>query len=115
MLTVFLSRMSVVFWPDGEFILFGLVVHHFWYGIFILFLLCLVPQINKGLKNIFLAMALGFIADELIFIICGAGGDVEYWNWYSWSGAVFLVLIFYLIGQYIEDTANKKNRTKIVN
>ena len=102
--TVLVARLSVVFFPGREIKVFDFVIHHFWYGIVILVLAYLLPKDIKLLRFMILGIGLGFVLDELVFMILGGGDDVAYWAPLSLAGTVILLgiseLVIWLIPNY---------------
>jgi hypothetical protein len=106
--TILIVRLSIIIFPGRE-VLF--LVHHFWIGFILLLILLIIPKKYKFPRILFLAMGIGLIADELVFIILGAGGDKEYWALPSIAGTIILMSIIYLSRlNLISLLYNKKKR-----
>lgn len=94
---VLASRLSVVFFPGREVKIFNVVIHHFWYGIIFLVLAYLLPKEIRLLKLAAFGVGLGFVLDELVFMILGGGDDIAYWAPLSLIGTVILLGILELV------------------
>lgn len=93
-ITVLIARLSVIFFPEREVRIFGLVIHHFWYGIIFLVLVFFLP---REMKYLILGIGIGLLLDELIFIIYGGKNDIDYWAPISSIGTIVLLGVFELI------------------
>ena len=92
--TVLIIRLGVKLFPDKDVTLFGIIIHHFWMGVVLVGIGWFLPNIAYVSVLIF-GVGLGLIADHLIYMILGAGGDEEYWAKGSLIGAgAMLVLVF---------------------
>ncbi len=94
-LTVLISRISVYLLPNRNIVIFGLIIHHFWFG-FLVFIIALLFK-RKADVLVISAIGLGLMADELIFIVLGGGGDLEYWSKVVvFSTCIILLLIYFV-------------------
>jgi hypothetical protein len=93
--TVFISRLSVIISPNTDTVIFGTIIHHFWYGFIFIILGLLVPVPKKLLKTLFYGIGLGLVIDQLFFMLLGAGGDYEYWKLASLVGPIIILFIFF--------------------
>ena len=93
--TVLTIRLGVKLIPDKDLKLFGIIIHHFWIGVLLVLIGWLLPNIAYISVSIF-GIGLGLIADHLIYMILGAGGDEEYWAKGSLIGAVFTLLVIFI-------------------
>jgi hypothetical protein len=92
--TVLIIRLSVKLVPDKDIKLFGIIIHHFWIGVCLVLIGWLMPNI-ANVSILTFGIGIGLIADHLIYMIIGAGGDKEYWTKASLVGAgAMLVLVF---------------------
>lgn len=89
-------RLGVWLIPEVDIKLFRTVIHHFWFGVFFIFLSFPFSAVNHLLGIVTLGVGLGFAADELVFMLRGGGRDKQYWTMPSVIGsAVLLLAIFY--------------------
>ena len=92
--TVLAIRLGVKLIPNKDVKIFGVIIHHFWMGVALVVIGWFLPNIAYVSVLIF-AIGLGLIADHLIYMILGAGGDKEYWAKGSLIGAgAMLILVF---------------------
>ncbi|MBS3166948.1 hypothetical protein J4403_01935 [Candidatus Woesearchaeota archaeon] len=103
-LTVLVSRLLVYLFPNRDIILFGWVIHHFWFGLWV-FLVSFLIRKKKDVL-IFSAMGLGLMADEIVFMILGAGGDTEYWSKVVIFGTCVALLLIYILRKRISKLFN---------
>ncbi len=101
-LTILITRVLVWLVPEGDIIFGSFVVHHFWFGI-VLFVIGLI--FVKG-RVWFYGVGLGLIADQLVFMILGAGKDAEYWALLSVLSMVIIAAIVYLIRENLISDQN---------
>ena len=99
--TIILIRLGVFLFPEREIRLASLIIHHFWIGIILIIIPLLLNLLfnNKyeKLRLFTFAIGLGLIIDQFVFMILGAGTDVQYWAMPSLFGMIFLscfILIF---------------------
>ncbi|MAG78228.1 hypothetical protein CL616_02570 [archaeon] len=93
LITILILRVSVLLVPEVDVTFFNVIVHHFWFGIPIFVLGYFLR------KSWILGVGLGFMIDQLFFLLLGGGGDIEYWGLPSMSGV--LVLVGLLLGRRI--------------
>ena len=102
-LTILITRISIIIVPEVDIILFNIIIHHFWFGVPLIFLAFVIPK-QKTYPKIFLyGIGVGLMIDQLIFMILGGGKDKEYWTLTSLLGTMIIILIIYPI------------RTKVIN
>ena len=95
-LTMVSIRLGVWFIPEVDIKVFRATIHHFWFGV----ILCAVSIPLSSFSHIFgvlvLGVGLGLAADELVFMLRGAGRDKQYWQMPSVLGSIaVLVVILY--------------------
>lgn len=104
LLTIILIRIFVIIFPERDTYIFGILIHHFWYGIILLLIVFTIPK-KYSIPKIFLsAIGLGYITDQLIFILLGAGKDKEYWALPSLLGTIILIVIIFPLRKKIIDS-----------
>jgi len=79
-LTIVGIRLGVWLIPEVDIKLFRRVIHHFWFGIFFIFLSFPLSAVNHTLGVVALGVGLGLAADELVFMLHGGGRDKQYWT-----------------------------------
>lgn len=93
--TVLITRVSIFLIPEVDIKIFNIIVHHFWFGIFLLVIGLFITRENKKIKLIFYSIGTGLIIDEFIFILLGSGGDAQYWAVYSMVSVIALIIIVF--------------------
>ncbi len=93
--TVLVIRLGVKLVPDKDVFVFGMVVHHFWFGVLLVLVGWSLPSIVY-LSVLIFGIGLGLMADHLIYMILGGGGDKEYWAKGSVIGAAFTLLLLFI-------------------
>ena len=102
MSTILVTRLSVFLIPEVDVTVVGLVIHHFWFGAILLFCAFLIPE-NHSFRMLLYGVGSGLFADQLVFMLLGAGNDKQYWSLPSISGvAVFIVVIFFIRKIFIQ-------------
>jgi len=96
LLTVFGIRLGVKLVPNKDVLVFGMVVHHFWFGVLMVLLGWSLPMIPY-VSILLIGIGIGLIADHLIYMLLGAGGDEEYWAKGSIIGAVFTLVVIFVL------------------
>src|SRR3989344_4245268 len=79
-ITLFISRIFLYFFPNVNISFFSYTIHHFYVGVFILLLLLpflLIKKLNKP-RSILLGISLGLILDEFFFLVFTRGADLDY-------------------------------------
>ncbi len=94
-LTIIAVRTAVFLFPDNKFRISGIIVHHFWIGVILVGIALLLGSF--GYRWILLALGLALVADELVYMLLGAGPVANYWNIYSVSGAILDSFIVFMI------------------
>lgn len=97
LLTVVVARL-LVFVNPSHLVVFGIIIHHFWIGIFLILASFLL---KKEWKIFCLGIGLGLFVDEFGFIIKAVGSFPEYWSTFSVTVAISLLGIFYLMKKSI--------------
>ena len=97
-LTVIAIRFGIFLFPNKDLIISGIEIHHIWIGLIILVLGCFIK--NK-LKIVAIAIGLGLVADEFIFMLLCNGQNEEYWSHYSISGACILALVILIFANSV--------------
>ena len=93
--TVVFMRIAVMLVPNIDITIFGLIIHHLWFGILVAGIGYMMRKKNKQLSLYLIAIGVGLFIDDLIFILLGGGGDVEYWALPSLVGTTLLMLFLY--------------------
>jgi len=88
-------RLFVYLVPEVDIIFFGIVIHHFWFGLILSLMIFLLPTRLRVIKIILLALGLGLMIDQIIFLLLGGGKDREYWAFPSLFGAVIVTIAIY--------------------
>lgn len=102
LVTVILTRLSVIMVPEVDIKMFGRVIHHFWFGIVAVILAFPIFYLSKIVGIFTFGAGLGLAGDELVFMLTGGGHDKEYWKLASIIGAIAsLFIIFYFRFQFI--------------
>ncbi len=97
--TVLAIRLSVFLVPNIDINVSGFIVHHFWFGLFMILVSLLI---SNNLTRIYLcSIGIGLTIDQLFFMLSGAGGDKEYWSILSIYGAIFSLIIIFLLRKII--------------
>ena len=96
--TILIVRLGVFFIPNVDVMVGEFIIHHFWFGILLMMIGWFVRKRYIGI--VLFAMGLGLFIDEFVFMLFGAGGDVEYWGWFS-VGCVGILIgfVFFLRGR----------------
>jgi peptidoglycan/LPS O-acetylase OafA/YrhL len=95
LLTVIITRLSIALVPEVDLRLFGLIIHHFWFGALFFLIGFFCPKKLKWLKVGSVGIGLGLMLDQLVFLLLGGGKDQEYWNRASVLGTTVLTLGLY--------------------
>lgn len=102
LITIFLIRLWVIIFPERDTYFLGFLIHHLWYGIILLLISFFIPR--KSIFKIYLsAIGLGFVIDQMIFMLLGAGRDKEYWALPSLLGTIILIISIYPLRRKIID------------
>src|SRR3989344_1809041 len=93
--TILVTRLSVFLIPELDVTFGGIIIHHFWFGAILLLGALFIPK-NNSIKMLLYAVGSGLFADQLVFMLLGAGNDKEYWSLPSLLGTVVITgLIFF--------------------
>ena len=93
-------RLFVFLFPEQKLRILGTVIHHFWIGVILVVIALLLTSFSY--RWILLALGLGLVADELVYMLLGAGPVLtKYWSIYSVSGAIVNSAIVFLLRQKI--------------
>ena len=94
-LTILVIRTSIFLFPEQKIRISEIVIHHFWIGL----VFVLIALLLKGFESdwVLFSVGLAMVADELIYMILGAGPVSNYWNIYSVSGAVLNSVIVFIL------------------
>lgn len=79
------------------------MLHHFWIGLAAVVLAMLISKKYNGARIIIAGIGCGLLADELAFMIMGAGSFPQYWSLYSVIGAVLALIVVYHLRKEIFD------------
>jgi hypothetical protein len=93
--TVILTRAAVLIVPEKDLTFQGITIHHFWFGFPLIIASLILPKKYLPAKIFTLAIGLGLIIDQLIFILLGAGKDKEYWSIISTVSPIILLIVVY--------------------
>lgn len=102
------SRLSVFFVPEVDILVFGFVVHHFWFAIPFLALAGIVRKKYSHITIFLYAIGVGFIVDQLAFMLLGGGKDQEYWSLPSLVGTVIVLSIVFFCRKKLANFLAKK-------
>lgn len=94
-LSIILIRLYVFFIPELDIKVFNVMIHHFWLGIMFIVIAFFIPKGKETIRLIFYGFGIGWVIDQFIFIILGAGMDKQYWAFPSVTGAIILALLAY--------------------
>lgn len=97
--TITLMRFGVLILPEIDIEIFGIVIHHFWFGIALIIFALLVRK--QAYAWIIAAIGLGLSIDELVFMLLGAGGDAEYFSLISWISIAPLTIVVFIFRNYL--------------
>lgn len=97
--TIFVIRLVNFLYPK-HLVIYGILIHHFWTGVLLILITILFFR-NNNLRLIFMGIGLGFIIDELGFMILGGGDFPQYWALYSILSIVFLLIIIHIFRKKI--------------
>lgn len=100
-LTIIITRIIVAIF-DPNFAIKGFEIHHFYYGLVLLIIVSLMMLYRKGgfpLHLILVAMSIGLIIDEFIFILTKVRGVITYTS--TFSSAIIAIIIIMLIVEFI--------------
>ncbi len=101
-LTIVIIRVGVFLIPGVDITVGKFILHHFWFGVLLLMINFFIKEGRFNQKFILFGIGLGLFLDELIFMLLGGGGDLQYWNIYSVIGTMLIVLlIFFLRGEIL--------------
>ena len=101
--TILITRISIIIVPEVDMKFLDIVIHHFWFGVVLMIVGLIIPKQKVYPKILLYGIGAGLIIDQLIFMILGAGKDKEYWALPSFLGMIIIALVIYPI------------RTKITN
>ena len=102
-LTVIITRIITLYLIDPDIIIWGLELHHFYYGISLLIIATLIFILNKKQLITYLtlyAISLGLIIDELEYTLNGFGNQEIYSA--TLPSVIILTSITILITLYIK-------------
>jgi hypothetical protein len=94
-ITILLTRLSILIVPEVDITFFNFVIHHFWFGVILFLIGFFIP--NNNIKIWFFGIGIGLIIDQFVFMILGAGKDKEYWAIFSVTGVILLSAILFFI------------------
>jgi hypothetical protein len=94
-LTIIIIRISIILVPEVDIEFFGIIIHHFYLGLFLILFGLVVPKQKLSFKILIYGIGMGLLFDQLIFIILGAGKDKEYWAPFSLYSTIIFSLILY--------------------
>lgn len=94
-LTIIITRISIILVPEVDIIIFNVVIHHIWFGVIIVLLGLFIPKKNVSAKILFYGVGLGLALDQVVFTLLGSGKDAEYWAWPSSLGTILLTILFF--------------------
>lgn len=95
LLTILITRISVIIVPEVDIKILNVIIHHFWFGVVLSLTGLLISKERANLKILLFGIGAGLIIDQLIFMILGAGLDVQYWALPSLLGAIVISLVVY--------------------
>ena len=96
-LTILITRISIIIVPEVDIKLMDVVIHHFWFGVILMIFGLIIPKQNINPKILLYGIGAGLIIDQLVFMILGAGKDKEYWALPSLLSTIIITLVIYPI------------------
>jgi hypothetical protein len=97
-LTILAIRTWVFFFPAIKIIFNGTIIHHFFIGLILILSAVFLTERHAKWRIVPFAVGLGLVADELVYIVLGAGAVSKYyWSIYSVSGAIIMAVIVFLV------------------
>ena len=102
LITILITRISIIIIPEVNITLFNIIIHHFWFGVILMLIGLFIPKKLFIFKIGIYGIGAGLIIDQLIFMILGAGQDKEYWAFPSLIGMIIMTFIVFEL--------RKKNR-----
>lgn len=102
-ITILITRISIIIVPEFDIKLFDVVIHHFWFGIVLFLAGLIIPKNNRYLKIVLYGIGVGLVIDQLVFMILGAGKDKEYWALPPLLGAIIIALAVFPIRKKLVD------------
>jgi hypothetical protein len=95
--TILIARISIIIVPEVDIKFMDIVIHHFWFGVFLMIFGIILPKQKVYPKILLYGIGAGLIIDQFIFMILGAGNDKEYWALPSLFGTIIIALVIYPI------------------
>jgi hypothetical protein len=94
-LTIIAIRAGVYFFPENKLKISGTIIHHFWIGILLIGIAILLASF--GYRWVLLSAGLALAADELVYMLLGAGSVLNYWSIYSVAGAILNSTVVFIL------------------
>jgi hypothetical protein len=94
-LTIIIARISVIIVPEVDIRFLDIIIHHFWFGVILLFIGLIISKKKEYLKIFLYGIGIGLIIDQLVFMILGAGKDKQYWALPSLLGTIIITIIIW--------------------
>lgn len=113
-LTVLATRTSIKIVPEVHITFSGIIFHHFWIGVILMAVGLLIPLQRVYPKIVLYGFGAGLIADELIFMLLGAGKNKEYWELPSLLGMIILVFVTFPIRQKLINFLLQKSTNQMI-
>lgn len=95
LLTILISRISIIIVPEVDIKIFDIVIHHFWFGIVLLIIGFIISNEKMYFKIFLYGIGAGLVIDQSTFMILGAGKDKEYWALPSLLGTLIITFVIY--------------------
>lgn len=109
-ITIILTRLIVLI-KDPEIIIYNYTLHHFYYGVILLVLVCILILFSEKHKSLFLnisAIAIGLIIDEFLFVLGKSNGTEEYLK--TLPSVIVFFLLITIISLAIYYSKSRKNK-----
>lgn len=103
LLTILVTRISIILVPEVDIKLSNIIIHHFWFGVILIVLGFFISKKRVDSKILIYGIGTGLIIDQFVFMLLGAGQDKEYWALPSLLGTIIIAVIIFPV------------RTKIIN
>lgn len=110
-LTILIARITIIIVPEVDIKFLDIVIHHFWFGVLLMIIGLIIPKLKTYPKILIYGIGAGLIADQLVFMILGAGKDKEYWTLISLLGMIIIAIMIYPIRTKLTNFLLKGKKT----
>ena len=101
LVTILISRISIIIVPEVDIKFLNIIIHHFWFGVILMAIGFLIPKQKTSSKIWLYGIGAGLIIDQLVFMLLGAGQDKEYWALPSLLGTIIIASVIFPIRQKV--------------